>query len=255
MGRKKATVDVVSNLKYHDDRVFFDRMQSHLGRDVVFAARDGKGGAVVVCPTQTTAAEILKQWGFSEVELEDAFAPLYDVIFLSPRLYEYGVFSSMLRSRVGTIPESIQPHETLGYFLRPEFRGLVDVDELHYCLFNGREHLFCLDNSGMPNEAKQDLDIETLHDLAKHTVIKASSDFIPGAKEEDKKEWCVKRLSQLLETFDNTIPVVGVFLDNPIVDDLEEQGVRLVVEWAWDKYTTRDDDFLPPNPPPMESPW
>jgi hypothetical protein len=94
---------------------------------------------------------------------------------------------------------------------------------------------------------KGSLTVEELKEITKDTVLESTkdmTDFIPGDCTYSKKEWCVKRLTQVLETFDNYIPVVGMFLDNPIVDDLEEQGVRLLVDWAWNQYIDKD----PPEP-------
>lgn len=76
---------------------------------------------------------------------------------------------------------------------------------------------------------------DKLQELVQETV-QTSVNSIPGTSEEQKREWCVNRLTQLLETFDNYTPVIGMFLDNPIADDLEKQAVKLLVDWAWDNF-------------------
>jgi hypothetical protein len=77
-------------------------------------------------------------------------------------------------------------------------------------------------------------------EMTKDTLQKAEF-MIPGENVEKKKEWCVTRLSQLFEMFDNYIPVIGIFLDNPIVDDLEKQGIRLLVDWGWSQFCKDDE--------------
>jgi hypothetical protein len=95
----------------------------------------------------------------------------------------------------------------------------------------------CYNSGNMSNN--QELTVDKLHELTKETVESATT-YVPGRSELEKKEWCVKRLSQVLETFDNYIPVIGIFLDNPIADDFEEQMVRLLVDWGWAKYMKED---------------
>lgn len=79
----------------------------------------------------------------------------------------------------------------------------------------------------LSNEAIQ----ETLKDVMEKVEL-----FVPGKTQKEKKSWCAKRIRDFLEMFDNYIPIVGMFLDNPIVDDLETQAVNLLVDWAWDRF-------------------
>lgn len=81
----------------------------------------------------------------------------------------------------------------------------------------------------------------TLEELTKTTVMDSMSDIVLGRTEVEKKEWCVKRLTELLEVFDNYIPVVGLFLDNPIADNIQKHGVELLVDWAWEKFVVEED--------------
>lgn len=84
---------------------------------------------------------------------------------------------------------------------------------------------------------KSELTPDEIHRITKITIQEAASAVI-GDSEEEKKQWCVKRLTQLLETFDSFIPVVGMFLDNPLIDDLEKNAIEFLVEWGWDKFST-----------------
>lgn len=69
-----------------------------------------------------------------------------------------------------------------------------------------------------------------------HSTIEKSLHIVPGDCEKEKKEWVVKMLRDVLETVDNYTPVIGVLLDNPMVDGLETQGVKLLVDWAWEQF-------------------
>ncbi len=77
------------------------------------------------------------------------------------------------------------------------------------------------------------LNNDKLEKLTKQTIEESWINNIPGNTEKEKKEWCIKKLNLLLETFDNFIPVVGTFLDNPLIDDLQSDAVRLLVDKFW----------------------
>lgn len=78
--------------------------------------------------------------------------------------------------------------------------------------------------------------VEEIQTLAKHTVLQE----IPGQTVEEKKAFCVKQLTQLLETYDCFIPVIGTFLENPISDEFEKKAVKLLVDWAWEHFGKED---------------
>jgi hypothetical protein len=82
----------------------------------------------------------------------------------------------------------------------------------------------------------QDQIKETLQD-----VLDTCEKILPGKTDREKKAWCVRRVREALEMFDNYIPLIGMFLDNPVVDDLEAQAVNLLVDWAWDKFLRKDE--------------
>jgi hypothetical protein len=104
-------------------------------------------------------------------------------------------------------------------------------------------------------KSNTELTPDKLNELTKQTVNNASVIFTPEDSDETKKVWCAKRLTQILETFDNFVPVVGIFLDNPIADGVEEDAIHLLVDWGWDRF--KDDDLsetpitpMPATPPP-----
>jgi hypothetical protein len=72
-------------------------------------------------------------------------------------------------------------------------------------------------------------------------IIQKSKALLPGKTENDKKNWCIKKLTQVFEVFDNYVPIIGTFLDIPFVDDLEKQAVSLLVDWAWDNFVEEDE--------------
>lgn len=87
------------------------------------------------------------------------------------------------------------------------------------------------------------LDNDKLEKLTKETIKESWIDNVPGNTEKEKKEWCIKKLNLLLETFDNFIPVIGAFLDNPFVDDLQSDAIRLLVDKFWYIPNENDKDF------------
>ena len=78
------------------------------------------------------------------------------------------------------------------------------------------------------------LTFDKLEEMTKEIIV-TCHDIVPGHTEEEKKRWCIFRLKTVLEFFDNYIPIIGAFLDTPIVDDIEGQAVSLLVDWVWDK--------------------
>lgn len=85
------------------------------------------------------------------------------------------------------------------------------------------------DNGGLVEK----LTTEKLREHVDATIAESMQTYIPGGDTASKKAWCVKRLTQILETFDNYIPVIGMFMDNPIMDDLEAAAIQKLVDWAW----------------------
>jgi len=79
------------------------------------------------------------------------------------------------------------------------------------------------------------LTFEQIEEIAMEAISTCHT-FVPGKSEKDKKEWCEQRIISALEAFDNFIPVIGAFLDNPIVDNIEAHAISMLVEWAWGKF-------------------
>ena len=73
---------------------------------------------------------------------------------------------------------------------------------------------------------------EDLVKLYKNKVIDVEI-IIPGASDDTKKEWISNELSKLLEYFENRLPAIGAVMGLPAIEELEENAVRLFVNWAW----------------------
>lgn len=86
-----------------------------------------------------------------------------------------------------------------------------------------------------PEVVSHALSPEVIQETLKDIIDKVET-VVPGKSEIDKKTWCAKRIHEFLEMFDNYVPIVGMLLDNPIVDDLQAQAVYLLVDWAWEKF-------------------
>jgi hypothetical protein len=102
---------------------------------------------------------------------------------------------------------------------------------------------------------KEELTADKLQEITKSTVKESTSFFSPGDSEEEQKAWCIRRLTQTLETFDNFVPVIGIFLDNPIVDGMEEDAVHLLFDWGWDTFREKKKPPTPPTPPKETDPF
>jgi hypothetical protein len=85
---------------------------------------------------------------------------------------------------------------------------------------------------------KASLTHECIHQMTK-SVIENTFDAIAGKTEQEQKEWCVKELTTMLEVYDNYIPVVGAFLDNPLSDAIEKELVSILVDWGWEKFLSK----------------
>lgn len=96
------------------------------------------------------------------------------------------------------------------------------------------------------NDNKPKLTTDELYGMIK-TTIHDATDIVVGDTEKEKKAWCVRRLYKLLESFDNFIPVVGMYLDNPIADDLEEKAIKILVDWGWDMFYSENETTTTDN--------
>lgn len=92
-------------------------------------------------------------------------------------------------------------------------------------------------------DAVENMTPEKLEEYTKVTILESLQTYIPGGDTVSRKRWCIKQLTQILETFDNHIPVIGGYMDNPIVDDLQATAIENLVErlWPTDKTSIREN--------------
>lgn len=67
---------------------------------------------------------------------------------------------------------------------------------------------------------------------AARRLVRGVLDAIPGATGREKLQWVKDRLVELVESLDHLIPVIGAWLDNPLADAAERQGIEAIVDWA-----------------------
>lgn len=85
---------------------------------------------------------------------------------------------------------------------------------------------------------KASLTHEHIHEMTR-CVIESTFNAVVGKTEQEQKNWCVQELTTMLEVYDNYIPVVGAFLDNPLSDAMEKELISLLVDWGWDMFSTK----------------
>ena len=76
---------------------------------------------------------------------------------------------------------------------------------------------------------------ESLQEMAIN-FVRQSMDVIPGGTDNDKKKLISTMLTSELEVIDNFVPVIGSFLDLPIINDMESVAISYLVDWAWKKF-------------------
>ncbi len=66
-------------------------------------------------------------------------------------------------------------------------------------------------------------------------IARRANELLPGASGAEKKAWAKSHLLEVIEKFDDRAPVIGAFLDLPVVDGLEKSAVDVAVEkgYAW----------------------
>lgn len=74
--------------------------------------------------------------------------------------------------------------------------------------------------------------VEGLKKAAK-LAAHAANLALPGASGEEKAASAEKWLLAAVEEYDNKIPVLGMFMDLPIIDRLEAAAVRSAVAWGY----------------------
>ena len=87
---------------------------------------------------------------------------------------------------------------------------------------------------------KDGFQLNDLQEAAK-ILVKYAADFIPEASGKEKMSWVKVKIKEFVENYDTLLPVVGSFLDIPIVDTLEEFlldklldiALKPVIEWVY----------------------
>lgn len=75
---------------------------------------------------------------------------------------------------------------------------------------------------------------------------------LPGATGPEKKAWAKKVLLEAIEKYDDRLPVIGLWMDLPIVDALERSGVDWAVERGYallPKKEAASEPTVPPETP------
>lgn len=70
--------------------------------------------------------------------------------------------------------------------------------------------------------------LEALKNYARTTIAHCHGDT-----EAEQKKWCVKVIHDMFESVDGMLPIIGTLVDIPLVDVVEEDAIRLLVDWAW----------------------
>ena len=76
------------------------------------------------------------------------------------------------------------------------------------------------------------LTVEGLKKAAKEAA-KLANQLLPGASGVEKAAFAEKWLLAAVEEYDNRIPVLGAFMDLPLIDRLEAAAVRAAVAWGY----------------------
>ena len=76
------------------------------------------------------------------------------------------------------------------------------------------------------------LDLTLLESLAVMVVTSIEAS-LAGKTDDEKKATAVKQCLTVLEAFDNKLPVIGQWMDFPVVDYVEAWAVGVLIDWAW----------------------
>lgn len=64
-------------------------------------------------------------------------------------------------------------------------------------------------------------------------LAETAEELLPGATGPEKKQWAKENLLKAVEDYDQLLPVIGAWLDLPIVNGLEKAGCDWAVEFGW----------------------
>lgn len=74
--------------------------------------------------------------------------------------------------------------------------------------------------------------LEQIWELLK-TLVRQAETLLPGASGKEKKAWCINKAVELVEEYDQLLPVLGAWADLPPVDAAQKYLIGLGVERAW----------------------
>ena len=72
-------------------------------------------------------------------------------------------------------------------------------------------------------------DLQEIFTLVKGLIVEANKQ-IPGATGPEKRAWVSERLVALVEFVDHMLPLVGKYLDLPVVDNFERYLINVLIE-------------------------
>jgi hypothetical protein len=64
-------------------------------------------------------------------------------------------------------------------------------------------------------------------------VLQTCVHATPGKSVDEKKSWCVRLLMQLLNQIEGFIPAIRTIVNNPIIDNIEENAIKHLVDWSF----------------------
>lgn len=66
-------------------------------------------------------------------------------------------------------------------------------------------------------------------------LIREANATLDAFKGEEKEVWVTSIVYSWLETVDGAIPLLGIYMDFPLVDAAQREGVRRLVKFIFDK--------------------
>jgi hypothetical protein len=78
---------------------------------------------------------------------------------------------------------------------------------------------------------------------ATRLLVQYAGTYLPGLEGKDKAQWVKQKILELVENYDSLIPVLGQFLDLPLLDTLEhflldkllDLALEPVIKWVYTK--------------------
>lgn len=76
--------------------------------------------------------------------------------------------------------------------------------------------------------------------VAAGALRKVEEALVPGASQQERKEWCLQRLVECVEAVDQLTPGIGPWLDTRLADRLERRVLEALVEQVWQQLHEHD---------------